>query len=184
MPRKKHLGKRPRYSVRELLPENLIRKRASMSVNQDEIDFLEKLGRGSISAGVQKLIRARVNKHGGAEGTIVLGYDTAIRTINEICEQIATAPAIQPAWAAVIESAVRYARIRTDWNLADDATRRDADAIRTRAHDAFIDNCNILSRAMAHNGMNNDWRRTLGDQRKDLGDFACYLHCVLGLEAR
>ena len=114
----------------------------------------------------------------------MLGYDTAIRTISEIREQIDTAPTIQPAWAAVIESAVRYARIRTDWYLTDDATRRDVDAMRTRAHDAFIDNCNILSRAMANNGMNNTWRQTLGDQRKDLGDFACYIHCALGLEAR
>jgi hypothetical protein len=81
-------------------------------------------------------------------------------------------------------SLVRYARIRTDWRLSDPETRRSMDATRTAAHNALIDACNILSRNMAQHGESIAWRKRLGDDRKVIGDFACHLHCLLGLEAR
>lgn len=85
---------------------------------------------------------------------------------------------------SLIEAAVRYARLRTDWALADKKTRLEMDAARTRAHDAFIDACNILSRNMAETGEPNDWRGALGTDRKMIGDFACRLHAILGVRAR
>ncbi|MFZ1641935.1 MAG: hypothetical protein WAV07_11025 [Candidatus Contendobacter sp.] len=27
------------------------------------------------------------------------------------------------------------------------------------------------------------WRALLGDDRKNIGDFACYLHCLLGVKS-
>jgi hypothetical protein len=50
---------------------------------------------------------------------------------------------------------------------------------RTSAHDAFIDACNILTRAMRRSGEEASWRDTLGDDRKVIGDFACHLHSLL-----
>ena len=58
------------------------------------------------------------------------------------------------------------------------------DAARTRCHDAFIACCNILSRNMLASGEDNQWRSEIGTDRKALGDFACLLHCLLGLHAR
>lgn len=84
----------------------------------------------------------------------------------------------------LMQSAVCYARIRADWQLATDEQRRDMDAARTRCHDAFIDCCNILSRNMLAAGEDNQWRNELGNDRKAIGDFACLLHCLLGLQAR
>jgi hypothetical protein len=84
----------------------------------------------------------------------------------------------------LLKAAIRYARIRADWALASDDQRRDMDDMRSRAHTAFIDCCNILSRAMAKSGEDNTWRARLGDDRKEIGDFACHLHCLLGLQAR
>lgn len=80
--------------------------------------------------------------------------------------------------------AVRYARIRTDWALADSEARRDMDSSRTRLHDRLIDAINILSREMARAGEDNGWRGELGNDRKYIGDFACHLHAILGVEAR
>jgi len=37
---------------------------------------------------------------------------------------------------------------------------------------------------MGKAGEDNSWRMKLGDDRKDLGDFACYLHCLLGILSR
>jgi hypothetical protein len=62
--------------------------------------------------------------------------------------------------------------------------RQDADAGRTAAHNAFIDALNILSRAMKKEGKDNEWRRLLGDDRKEIGDFACFLVAHLGILAR
>ena len=93
-------------------------------------------------------------------------------------------PDIAKVWANVIESAVRYARIRTDWRRASLDERRAMDEVRTRAHNAFIDDCNLLSRTLVQHGGSAKWRRALGDDRKQIGDFACYIHCYLGLQAR
>ncbi len=81
-------------------------------------------------------------------------------------------------------SAVRYARIRADWRLSTLDERKRVDSSRTIAHNAFIDACNILSRNMAKAGEDVSWRVELGEDRKNIGDFACYLHCILGIEAR
>lgn len=84
----------------------------------------------------------------------------------------------------LIRSAVRYARMRTDWQLVGTEERRTMDAERSRAHDAFIDCCNILSRNMQKAGEDVSWREALGHDRKVIGDFACCLHAVLGILAR
>jgi hypothetical protein len=84
----------------------------------------------------------------------------------------------------LFDYAIRYARIRTDWYLASDEKRRELGDTRTRAHDALIDSCNILSRNMAQSGEENTWRINLGTERKEIGDFACYVHYFLGINAR
>lgn len=83
-----------------------------------------------------------------------------------------------------LEGAVRYAEKRAAWALAEPRDRPQIDAARTAAHDTFIDSCNILSRNMAETGEDNSWRRRIGSDRKDIGDFACLIHCLLGLSVR
>ena len=85
---------------------------------------------------------------------------------------------------ALFAQAVRYARIRTDWFLADAEAHGGMDRARTAAHDCLIDDCNILSRNMAKAGEDIRWREALGTDRKEIGDFACHLHAILGLRAR
>lgn len=80
--------------------------------------------------------------------------------------------------------AAAYAHHRATWALAPAEERREMDPTRTAAHNAFIDACNILSRAMGRSGEDNSWRATLGDDRKVIGDFACHIHCLISLAAR
>ncbi len=84
----------------------------------------------------------------------------------------------------LIEAAVRYARLRVDWALRDREGRAALDPTRSAAHNALIDSCNILSRAMLRAGEDATWREALGNDRKVIGDMACHLHCVLGVGAR
>ncbi len=84
----------------------------------------------------------------------------------------------------LVTAAIRYAHIRTDWALSDTAEREANDASRTVAHNAVIEACNSLSSTMHQHGKDIAWRTELGDERKVIGDFACYIHCLLGLSAR
>lgn len=84
----------------------------------------------------------------------------------------------------LIRLAVRYARIRTDWYFMDRENRQEADVMRTAAHDALIDACNILSRNMNKVGEDNGWYGLMQHDRKEIGDFACHLHALLGIRMR
>ena len=108
-----------------------------------------------------------------------MNYETA----NKIYRQIAKSN-LTDLKEDLFASAIRYARIRVDWHMAEIDKRREMDNNRTSSHNAFIDNCNILSRNMAKAGEDNSWRQLLGDDRKEIGDFACHLHSILGINAR
>jgi hypothetical protein len=105
----------------------------------------------------------------------------SVRRILDTVERSTVQEAIRLQW---LEAATRYAELRVAWWTAAPDERRNLDASRTAAHDAFIDCCNILSRAMAAAGEPNGWRAEIGVERGEIGDFACVLHCVLGLKAR
>jgi hypothetical protein len=84
----------------------------------------------------------------------------------------------------LFECAIRYANIRADWYLMTDDEKRNNEDLRTRTHNALIDACNILSREMIKIKEDASWRTDLGNDRKEIGDFACYVHCFLSLKSR
>ena len=84
----------------------------------------------------------------------------------------------------LIRAAVNYAHCRAEWFLADQEQRRDMEQARTAAHNAFIDACNILSRQMAKSRESTGWREMLGADRKEIGDFACFVTAFIGVSAR
>jgi hypothetical protein len=82
------------------------------------------------------------------------------------------------------QAAHRYTGMRVEWQMAAPNERRQLDASRTRAHDALIDAFNIFSREQTKHGEDNSWRKTLGQDRKELGDAAAYITLFLALSAR
>jgi len=52
----------------------------------------------------------------------------------------------QELWYQLLKSAVYYENIRAEWLLKDQKEKMESDHIRTMAHNAFIDSCNILAR--------------------------------------
>lgn len=84
----------------------------------------------------------------------------------------------------LIKSAIRYAHICVQWSMLNRKERNVMEVERTRAHNAFIDNCNILSRNMGKNNEDNKWKIKLGEDRKTIGNFACFLHLIKSIEAR
>lgn len=98
--------------------------------------------------------------------------------------ELVNASSLNSLKTAVFRQATDYAHLRSQWQLLDQQQRREIDARRTIAHNAFIDSLNILSRNMAGQGEDNNWRAMLGDDRKIIGDFACYITFFLALKGR
>ncbi len=84
----------------------------------------------------------------------------------------------------VLGKAVKYAQMRVKWLMSESEERREMDEARTMTHNVFIDSLNALSRLMEQKKMDVSWRNTISNDRKIIGDFACYIHAVLGLKAR
>lgn len=82
----------------------------------------------------------------------------------------------------MINRAVRYANIRAGWNLLSRKEKGEKDPSRTSAHDAFIVSLNIIARTQGDIGK--EWREKLTDNRKRIGDFACFIALFEGIEAR
>jgi len=80
--------------------------------------------------------------------------------------------------------AVKYAEIRVEWYMADRQKRIEIDKRRTSLHNALIASVNSLARYMESKGQDISWRAEMGDDRKEIGDFACYCHCFMGIAAR
>jgi len=108
-----------------------------------------------------------------------MDYDCA----SEIWRQIRTT-GLADLRDELVETAIRYARLRVDYLVVHNAQRPGLETERTACHNALIAQCDILARNMAGRGEDASWRSLLGQDRKTIGDFACFLHCLLGLSAR
>ncbi len=87
-------------------------------------------------------------------------------------------------WDKCMELAAEYAMIRNRWDRMTREERIAIDADRTKAHDAFIAQLNIISRIPEQKGIDNSWRTELGDARKRIGDFACFITYIVGISNR
>lgn len=83
-----------------------------------------------------------------------------------------------------LKKACNYATTRQQWEFWSREERMDNDAGRTITHDAFIDSVNILARLLNSDGIDTPWREQLGDQRKRIGDFACFTAYIIGISNR
>ncbi len=113
----------------------------------------------------------------------VLSYDDAkeiYETINEHLDH--TDEDIVELYQDMIARAVRYAHIRAGWSALSREQKREQDAGRTSAHDAFIASLNIIARTEGEVGA--AWKERLSDDRKRIGDFACYIALFEGIGSR
>lgn len=83
-----------------------------------------------------------------------------------------------------LEGAVAYANVRAGWLLLSNDEKMDQDKGRTYKHDSVINRVNILARYLEKCGKDVSWRDKLGESRKTIGDFACYVALFYGVRAR
>lgn len=90
----------------------------------------------------------------------------------------------------LMEVAIRYASIRAGWPLLGRKEKMETDSRRTSCHNSVITHFNMLARYLKQQGKDAAWRDRLGYEeddpynRKTIGDFACYLVFVNGVNAR
>ncbi len=84
----------------------------------------------------------------------------------------------------LIDAAVKYSLFRANWHFWDKEKKMTEDSRRTKCHDIVIDCFNILARYLKNQGKAAAWLDILGDDRKRIGDFACYLIFAESLNAR
>lgn len=82
------------------------------------------------------------------------------------------------------ERAIVYAGIRANWFNLSFGERGAADADRSRKHDLFIKAKNDLSKYMYAHKLDIDWEDRLGEERKRIGDFACYMTFLIAVSER
>ena len=84
----------------------------------------------------------------------------------------------------LLKKAFEYTSIRCSWELMDREEKIDNDNFRTGCHNSFITSIDVLSRLAAAEDVDSSWREDLGDDRKRIGDFACYITYINGIANR
>lgn len=90
----------------------------------------------------------------------------------------------------LMKVATRYAAIRANWLLLSREEKNEQDSGRTSCQNSVITHFNMLARYLKQHGKAAAWRDALGYEeddpynRKAIGDFACYLAFVNGINAR
>ncbi len=87
-------------------------------------------------------------------------------------------------WDDFLMKAADYTYVRNKWEFMTLPEKMEADAERTATHNLFITSVNIISRIAEKEGVDNSWREELGENRKRIGDFACFVAYITGISNR
>lgn len=112
-----------------------------------------------------------------------ISFEEAMKIYGEIVEEAPDGnQAFDEAWDNAIEKMTAYADLRAHWKITPKPQRNNDQ--RTVKHDNVIASLDQLAECMKEQNLNADWREELGNQRKRIGDFACYVSLIYGLFAR
>lgn len=112
-----------------------------------------------------------------------ISFEEAMKIYGEIVEEAPDGnQAFDEAWDNAIEKMTAYADLRAHWKITPKPQRNNDQ--RTVKHDNVIASLDQLAECMKEQNLNADWREELGNQRKRIGDFACYVSLIYGLSAR
>lgn len=122
-----------------------------------------------------------------------LPYETAYSLFTEMRSLVAQQPAdedLQEMFRSFLHACFDYAKIRADWALMSREERNSRDNERTAYHNLVIDRLTLVKRLMNADGLSCEWAGKLSPDdsfatdRKTVGDFACFITAILGVESR
>ena len=112
-----------------------------------------------------------------------ISFDDMCQILSELNNSIAMLHATDKMdfYNDFLAKGFKYAHIRSEWELLENNERAEKDSYRTSVHNSFITSINILSRLCESEGIDNSWRIKLTDDRKIIGDFACFVAYINGI---
>ena len=84
----------------------------------------------------------------------------------------------------LMRSACYYTEVRMSWELKTNSEKAADDPSRALAHDAVIRYVNIVARMINNAGIETPWRDKLGNDRKRIGDFGCFIGWITAINNR
>lgn len=86
-------------------------------------------------------------------------------------------------WEEVVNSALAYSKMRTEWNYFSREEKNEKNDLRTSYHETFIINLTAFYRLGEQLKLDTSWIEKLGSSkdRKRWGDFAGYIVCLENL---
>ena len=116
----------------------------------------------------------------------ILTIEDAMQIYSKMCTSISRCNMEDKMdfWNDCLKMASEYTKIRNEWELMNREEKMDADRVRSLTHDSFITSLSVLSRIAAKEEIDNSWREELGDDRKRIGDFACFISYITGISNR
>ncbi|MBE5925978.1 MAG: hypothetical protein E7270_03350 [Lachnospiraceae bacterium] len=119
------------------------------------------------------------------KGNDTLTFEKACELMQMIQEELDVRDEIaKDIYRELVETCIEYANTRSKWLLLSKEQKMDTDKSRTLKHDSAIVKFNMLARYFRKEGKKALWRDELGESRKTIGDFACYIALFYGLNAR
>lgn len=109
---------------------------------------------------------------------------------GEIISEIGSDTDAVELYNELLQKAGKYSAIRSGWMHLSPQEKMDQDSRRTSCHNSVITHFNMLARYLKQQNKPALWRDKLGYEeddpynRKAIGDFACYLTFVAGINAR
>lgn len=119
-----------------------------------------------------------------------IDFETCLKVHDMMVEEIGDDEDAIELYNEIIEKSIEYTMFRAYWTIKDREWKMDNDPIRTSAHDSIIIKFNQLARYLKMQGKSTEWRDILGyieDERKNrkkIGDMACFLTYVHGINGR
>ncbi len=119
-----------------------------------------------------------------------LSFEDMQRIHLEMLDSVGKDPDAEELFCELLETAFQYANIRACWSIMSLEARGEMDRSRTSKHDSLIVKFNQLARYLERKGGDVSWRKELGyeeddhNNRKRIGDMACYLAFVGGVNSR
>lgn len=117
------------------------------------------------------------------EAPAFLSFEEAMEIYEKIIKEAPDEDeGFENAWGYAIRKMTAYADLRAHWKIISKQDRDNEQ--RTAMHDRVIRSLDQLAEYMEFKQLDISWREQLGDQRKRIGDFACYVSMIYGLFAR
>lgn len=116
-----------------------------------------------------------------------LSFEEMNRLHQEMILEIGSDEDARDLYDQLLDTAIRYSDFRARWLLLSKEEKRKADESRTSCHNSVITKTNMLARYLRMQGKPSSWREELGDEkenRKRIGDFACFLVFVNAVNGR